>query len=157
MWSLRSLEHASVIQKLTILGHKNGLVLSNTRVPVSRTWSILFPILLSTSLGGPHTLYMHDARSYVNMVFGEKCCSLMHGMICRVSLNRQKQFTTIPFDPFTAAEQYTTIWMNLDQRNRPTIFWFSLKFNLNIAWKLSFGQWFITIHTSHSLNQSLNS
>ena len=45
MWSLRSLEHASVIQKLTILEHKNGLVLSNTRVPVSGTWSILFPNL----------------------------------------------------------------------------------------------------------------
>ena len=43
MWSLRSLEHSSVIQKLTILEHKNGLVLSNTRVPVSGTWSILFP------------------------------------------------------------------------------------------------------------------
>ena len=37
MWYLRSLEHASVIQKLTILEHKNGLVLSNTRVPVSGT------------------------------------------------------------------------------------------------------------------------
>ena len=35
--------HASVIQKLTILEHKNGLVLSNTHVPVSGTWSILFP------------------------------------------------------------------------------------------------------------------
>ena len=43
MWSLRSLEHASVNQPLTILEHKNGLVLSNTRVPVSGTWSILFP------------------------------------------------------------------------------------------------------------------
>ena len=43
MWSLRSLEHASVNQKLTILEHKNGLVLSNTRGPVSGTWSILFP------------------------------------------------------------------------------------------------------------------
>ena len=43
MWSLRSLEHASVMQKLTILEHKNGLVLSNTHVPVSGTWSILFP------------------------------------------------------------------------------------------------------------------
>ena len=43
MWYLRSLEHASVIQKLTILEHKNGVVLSNTRVPVSGTWSILFP------------------------------------------------------------------------------------------------------------------
>ena len=42
MWSLRSLEHAGVIQKLTILEHKNGLELSNTRVPVSGTWSILF-------------------------------------------------------------------------------------------------------------------
>ena len=45
MWSLRSLEHASVIQKLTILEHKNGLVLSNTCVPVSGTWSILFPFV----------------------------------------------------------------------------------------------------------------
>ena len=43
MWYLRSLEHASVIQTLTILEHKNGLVLSNTRVPVSGTWTILFP------------------------------------------------------------------------------------------------------------------
>ena len=30
------------IQKLTMLEHKNGLVLSNTHVPVSGTWSILF-------------------------------------------------------------------------------------------------------------------
>ena len=29
--------------ELTILEHKKGLVLSNTRVPVSGTWSILFP------------------------------------------------------------------------------------------------------------------
>ena len=43
MWYLRSLERAGVIQKLTILESKNGLVLSNTRVPVSGTWSILFP------------------------------------------------------------------------------------------------------------------
>ena len=43
MWYLRSLGCAGVIQKLTILEHKNGLVLSNTRVPVSGTWSILFP------------------------------------------------------------------------------------------------------------------
>ena len=46
MWYLRSLERAGVIQKLTILEHKNGLVLSNTRVPVSGTWSILFPNIL---------------------------------------------------------------------------------------------------------------
>ena len=43
MWYLHSLECAGVIQKLTILEHKNGLVLSNTRVPVSGTSSILFP------------------------------------------------------------------------------------------------------------------
>ena len=43
MWYLRSLERAGVIQKLTILERKNGLVLSNTHVPVSGTWSILFP------------------------------------------------------------------------------------------------------------------
>ena len=44
MWYLHSLEHASAIQKLTILGCKNALVLSNTHVPVSGTWSILFPV-----------------------------------------------------------------------------------------------------------------
>ena len=43
MWHLRSLERAGVIQKLTILEHKNGLVLSNTHVPVSGTSSIRFP------------------------------------------------------------------------------------------------------------------
>ena len=43
MWYLRPLERAGVIQKLTILERKDGLVLSNTRVPVSGT-CILFPI-----------------------------------------------------------------------------------------------------------------
>ena len=43
MWYLRSLESAGVIQKFTILERKNGPVLSNTCVPVSGTWSILFP------------------------------------------------------------------------------------------------------------------
>ena len=43
MWSLCSLERTGVIQKLTILECKNGLVLSNTRVLVSGTWSLLFP------------------------------------------------------------------------------------------------------------------
>ena len=50
MWYLRSLEHASVIQKLTILEHKNGIVLSNTHVPVSGTWSILFPHMVPYSM-----------------------------------------------------------------------------------------------------------
>ena len=40
---LRSLERADVIQKLTILECQNGLEMSNTHVPVSGTWSILFP------------------------------------------------------------------------------------------------------------------
>ena len=35
MWYLRSFERAGVIQKLTILEHQNGLVLSNTCVPVN--------------------------------------------------------------------------------------------------------------------------
>ena len=43
MWYLHSLERSGVSQKLTILERKNDLVLSNTRVPVSGTWSILFP------------------------------------------------------------------------------------------------------------------
>ena len=50
MWYLRSLERASVIQKLTILERKNCLVLSNTRVPVSGTWSILFPTIISFTI-----------------------------------------------------------------------------------------------------------
>ena len=37
MWYLRSLERAGGIQKQTILERQNGLVLSNTRVPVSGT------------------------------------------------------------------------------------------------------------------------
>ena len=40
---LCSLGLAIVFQKLTIQECKNGLVLSSTRVPVSGTWSILFP------------------------------------------------------------------------------------------------------------------
>ena len=51
MWYLRSQERAGVIQKLTILERKNGPVLSNTRVPVSGTWSILFPGKFSVNLG----------------------------------------------------------------------------------------------------------
>ena len=43
MWCLRSLERDGVIQKLTILERIYDLVLSNTCVPVSGTWSILFP------------------------------------------------------------------------------------------------------------------
>ena len=46
MWYLRSLEHSGVIQKLTILERKNDLVLLNTHVPVSGTWSMLFPFHL---------------------------------------------------------------------------------------------------------------
>ena len=42
MWYLRPLERAGDIQKLTILERKNGLVLSNTRVPVSGTWIYFF-------------------------------------------------------------------------------------------------------------------
>ena len=43
MWYLHSLECAGVIQKFTLPELKNGVVLSNTHVPVSGTWSILFP------------------------------------------------------------------------------------------------------------------
>ena len=46
MWYWCSLEHAGGIQKQTILKRKNGLVLSNTCVPVSGTWSTLFPIFI---------------------------------------------------------------------------------------------------------------
>ena len=68
MWSLRSLEHASVIQKLTILEHKNGLVLSNTRVPVSGTWSILFPICPSvTSQTGEQKSIIGKTRERISM------------------------------------------------------------------------------------------
>ena len=43
IFGVRALERAGVIQKVTILERKNGLVLSNTCVPVSGTWSLLFP------------------------------------------------------------------------------------------------------------------
>ena len=49
IWYLRSLEHAGDIHKQTILEHQYGLVLSNTRVPVSGTWSLLFPYLFMQS------------------------------------------------------------------------------------------------------------
>ena len=48
MWYLRSLEHAGVIQKLSILDRKNGLVLSNTRVPVSGLEVYFFRIFSSS-------------------------------------------------------------------------------------------------------------
>ena len=41
--SIWDFKYTFSIQKLTILERKNGLVLSNTHVPVSGTWSILFP------------------------------------------------------------------------------------------------------------------
>ena len=40
------LEHASVIQMLTILEHKNGVVLSKTGVSVFGTWNTLFFCIL---------------------------------------------------------------------------------------------------------------
>ena len=49
MWYLHYLERAGGIQKQTMLEHQNGLVLSNTRVPVSETWSILFPNFFDVS------------------------------------------------------------------------------------------------------------
>ena len=55
MWYFCSLERASVIQKLTILECKNGLVLSNTCVPVSGTWSTLFPHQWTSCLRGSGT------------------------------------------------------------------------------------------------------
>ena len=46
MWYLHSVHSASVIQKLTILECKYGLVLSNTRLPLSGTLSTLFLVFL---------------------------------------------------------------------------------------------------------------
>ena len=48
MWYLCFLEHADGIQKQKILECQNVLVLPNTCVPVSGTWSTLFPIFLLT-------------------------------------------------------------------------------------------------------------
>ena len=62
MWYLRSLEHAGVIQKLTILEHKNGLVLSNTHVPVSGTWSIHFPFWGAQGYSSPPTQNIEEAQ-----------------------------------------------------------------------------------------------
>ena len=63
MWYLCSLECASVIQKLTILEYKSGLVLSNARVPVSGTWSILFPNLQTSSYG-----YFESLNCFISLV-----------------------------------------------------------------------------------------
>ena len=64
MWSLRSLKHASVIQKLTILEHKNDLVLSNTRVPVSGTWSLLFPRVVTNYKKTSRTLLILPGKTF---------------------------------------------------------------------------------------------
>ena len=72
MWYLRSLEHASVIQKLTILEHKNGLVLSNTRVPVSGTWTILFPEVPSSVHG---QIFIETMRGPLKNHFPKGICN----------------------------------------------------------------------------------
>ena len=78
MWYLHSLEHASVIQKLTILEHKNGLVLSNTCVPVSGTWSILFP-----------------RCSYIALSPYLPPCSVSRGFRCNKHFNELKLFVPL--------------------------------------------------------------
>ena len=61
MWYLHSSERAGIIQKFAILECKNGLVLSNTRVPVSGTWDILFPMNKKKSSDGRWTVSIMKA------------------------------------------------------------------------------------------------
>ena len=81
MWYLRSLERAGVIQKLTILEHKNGLVLSNTCVPVSVTWSILFHFFSIGLQPGciptqqPQTLFMKQLPHLHKRGMCYHCCN----------------------------------------------------------------------------------
>ena len=68
MWRLRSLELAGGIQKQTILECQNGLVLSNTRVPVSGTWRTLFlkyPLPMKSRLFTTLTCYNWVCRQTV--------------------------------------------------------------------------------------------
>ena len=63
MWYLWSLERTGVIQKLTILERKNGLVLSNTHVPVSGT-KYTFPLLSLLCLFLYFLLFSHPSFSF---------------------------------------------------------------------------------------------
>ena len=82
MWCLPSLERAGVIQKLAILERKNGLVLSNTRVPVSGTWTIRFPFLSCS-------LYLRGSKlSHVAFApLHEACCKGMLRVLCYNTTN----------------------------------------------------------------------
>ena len=102
MWYLRSLERAGVIQKLTILERKNILVLSNTRVPVSGTWSILFPkrVLGETCLG--------RNVSWENRVLRETCLGspIYYCCVC-VKMFVEESFVSIcPFDQRPCNKDY---------------------------------------------------
>ena len=79
--------------ELTILERKNGLVLSNTRVPVSGTWSILFPfdllklffkLLFSTCL---HFILVLNLQKYKD-IFGRLICTFTgrYRLLFRVAL-----------------------------------------------------------------------
>ena len=119
MWYLYSLEHAGVIQKLTILERKNGLVLSNTRVPVSGTWSILFAKYLSQKFfRGPPSdckknfrapfmpwkLRVNPIEKHVNSISNGKSVVIFF----RAPLTRVKNFKG-PL--FASGPPYKCLWM----------------------------------------------
>ena len=92
MWCLRSLQRAGCIQKLTILERQNGLALSNTRVPVSGTWSILFPTTAIHLLIGWHFYFLHIVW-HLHLTVGLSFCALLsekncHPTFCKSSLPR---------------------------------------------------------------------
>ena len=85
MGYLHSLEHAGGIQKQAILEHqKNGLVLSNTRVPVPGTWSFFFPEITHDKLT-EHTLPSHTHQPFGETNEDEQPTSKPQSKVTRVN------------------------------------------------------------------------
>ena len=111
MWYLRSLERAGCIQKQTIglLERQNGLVLSNARVPVSGTWSILFPkevvkflVFFSIFCYAMRYVSKHSGWNFIFFVF------LYFAMLCYVSKHIGQNFIFFVFSLFRYAMRYVS-------------------------------------------------
>ena len=91
MWYLCCLEHAGGIQKQRIQEHQIGLVLSNTHVPVSGTWSTPFPqyiLQMSKSccstfmvISPPPSKSNYFANLLISKQYCNKCWFLYHNRL----------------------------------------------------------------------------